>query len=193
MSPILPTTWQVLLDQGWIFPDIFERTPEATSIPRPQIPGELLGEGTGGTVYKRQLRLPRCNPPCPKCPVPQVCAVKRLGRNSVGHVLHAHDPERRQREKEIMSVLDKKGVRFAYLIAESSSLDHFWPRNGIATQKTLSLDINLLSCSTETMRINMVSFTLLWSTCPAVTLGTTFKSNGKRVILKFLLNKSFTH
>ena len=122
----LPATREVLKNQGWTFPEIFERTPEATSAPRSSVPYGLLGEGTGGTVYRRQLQLPRCDPPCQQCPEPQVCAVKRLGRNSEGHVLHAHDPAKRQREQDIMNVLCKQSVCFAYP-AESSSLAHILP------------------------------------------------------------------
>ncbi|KAF8417352.1 kinase-like domain-containing protein [Tirmania nivea] len=107
MGCSLPITCEVLEDQKWKFPEIYERTPEATSVPRPSVPSDLLGEGTGGTVYKRELQLPRCLPPCLQCPEPQVCAVKRLGRNSEGHVLHAHSPDRREREKDIMDVLCK--------------------------------------------------------------------------------------
>ena len=193
----LPATEEDLIGQDWTFPIIVERTPEATSAPRLKIPKDLLGEGTGGTVYRRILQLPQCTPPCPQCPAPQLCAVKRLGRNSVGQVLYAHAGERRHRESSIMQILGKTRVCFAYSMsiyvrAEFSSYFTFEIRNGIAIPKTLSLDINLLSHFMETTR-KMISFTLLWSTCLMATLGTTSKPSGARVIQKLLLSKCFMH
>ena len=85
MGYSLPITPQALIAQNWVFSATFERTPEGASEPRPSIPSDLLGEGTGETVYRRQLQLPQCLPPCPQCP-PRVCAVKRLGRNIKGQM-----------------------------------------------------------------------------------------------------------
>ena len=76
--------------------------------------------------------------------------MKRLGRNSEGHVLHAHSHDRRQREKDILEVLRETAVCLPILcLCQSRELEfssYFLSeiRIGVAVQKTLSPGINLL-------------------------------------------------
>jgi len=103
----LPATEEQLVHQGWNFQD-----------ENPQSP-TILGEGGGGVVYKRELRL--CRAECTKCS-PVVCAVKRLD-----NTLFVQTAARLEREAQIMDALGKFSVRLLRLLVLYSQYNVFEP------------------------------------------------------------------